>query len=269
VAGEILKKRREELGLGIKDVSSLLRIKAEYLSSIEEDQFEKLPVAVYTIGYIRCYAAYLQVDPEPVLSGYAGHLSYPQPPAVLPVSSSMKKVPFYQYLIFLAVLLLVGLTIFIATRQDYTDTPVKALSIPAQPMQVEKPQEVPTVQENQPPALLPQAVAVPQVPDMPVQPPVTTAAAPGHRIEIAAHEHAWMKITFSGGVSEEVLLSPGMVKTWTFPDTAVLRIGNAGGVQLGLDGRDIGTPGSKGQVMTIAFPENRQIVKESGVAEQQ
>jgi transcriptional regulator with XRE-family HTH domain len=266
VAGEILKKRREELGLSITDVSSFLRIKAEYLSSIEEDQFDKLPLAVYTIGYIRSYAAHLHIDPEPILSVYSGHLSYPQPPAVLPVSTSKKKVPFYQYLILLAVLLLVALTIFIATQQDYTDKPVKALSMPAQPMQIEKPQEVPTVQENQPPAPLPQAVQ--EVPAMPVQPPVTTAA-PVHRIEITAHEHAWLKITFSGGVSEEVLLNPGMVKTWTFPDTAVLKIGNAGGVQLGLDGRDIGTPGSKGQVMTIAFPENRQIVKEPGVAEQQ
>jgi len=249
MAGEILKKRREELGLDIKDVSSLLRIKAEYLSSIEEDQFEKLPVAVYTIGYIRCYAAHLHIDPEPILSVYSEHLSYPQPPAVLPVSTSKKKVPFYQYLILLAFVLLVALTIFIATRQDYSDGPVKALSVPAQPMEVEKPQQAPTVQET--------------------QPPVPTPAAQGHRIEIAAHEHTWMLITFSGGVSEEVLLNPGMVKTWTFPDTAVLRIGNAGGVKLSLDGRDIGTPGSKGQVMTIAFPENRQIVKESGVAEQQ
>jgi len=267
VAGEILKKRREELGLSIKDVSSSLRIKPEYLSSIEEDQFEKLPIAVYTIGYIRCYAAHLHVDPEPILSIYSGHLSYPQPAAVLPVSSSKKKVPFYQYLILLALLLLVVLTVFIATQQDNTDRPVKALSVPAQPMQVEKPQEIPTVQENQPPVPLPQAVQ--EVPAMPIQPPVTTAAAPVHRIEITAHEHAWLKITFPGGVSEEVLLNPGMVKTWTFPDTAVLKIGNAGGVKLGLDGRDIGTPGSKGQVMTIAFPENRQIVKESGVAEQQ
>jgi transcriptional regulator with XRE-family HTH domain len=268
VAGEILKKRREELGLSIKDVSSFLRIKAEYLSSIEEDQFEKLPLAVYTIGYIRCYAAHLHVDPEPILSTYSGHLSYPQPPAVLPVSTSKKKVPFYQYLVILAVLLLVALTIFISTQQDYTtDTPVKALSVPAQPIPVEKPQQAPTVQEDQPPVPLPQAVT--QAPAIPIQPPVSTAAAPGHRIEITAHEHSWMKITFSGGVSEEVLLNPGMVKTWTFPDTAVLKIGNAGGVKLGLDGRDIGTPGSKGQVMTIAFPENRQIVKEPGVAEQQ
>ena len=265
MAGEILKKRREEKGLGIKEVAAILRIKAEYISSIEEDEFEKLPVAVYTIGYIRCYAAYLHVDPEPILSIYSGHLSVPQPAAILPVSSSMKKAPFYQYLVLLMVLLLIALTIFIATRQDYPGTPVKPPSVPTQPVQAEKPPQVTPLQEPQP--SIPQAA--PQVAGVQTRPPEATALAPVHLVEIAAHELTWLQITFSGGATEEVLLGPGMVKTWTFPDKAVLKIGNAGGIKLGLDGRNIGTPGSAGQVMTIAFPENRRIVKESGVAEQQ
>ncbi len=265
MAGEILKKRREELGLGIKDVAALLRIKAEYLSSIEEDKFEQLPLAVYTIGYIRCYAAYLQIDPEPILAIYSGHLSFPQPTAVLPVSASMKKSPLSHYLIVLMVVLLIALTIFIATRQDYPGTPQKAGSLPAQPVQVDKPQQVPLVQEPQP--AVPETV--PQVPGVQIPPPEAAEAAPVHRIEIAAQELTWLQMTLPGGVSEEVLLRPGMVKTWTFPDTAVLKIGNAGGVKLTLDGGDIGTPGIRGQVVTIAFPENRLIVKEPGGAEQQ
>jgi len=266
VAGEILKEKREELGLGIKEMAALLRIKAEYLSSIEEDQFEKLPVAVYTIGYIRCYAAYLHVDPEPILSIYSGHLSFPQPTAVLPVSSSMKKAPLYQYLILLMVLLLIAFTIFMATRQDYPGTPTEPLSIPAQPVQIEKPQQV--IPEQTPLPSAPQAV--PEVPGTPIPSREAKAAVPVHHlIEIAAHELTWLQITFSGGGTEEVLLGPGMVKTWTFPDKAMLKIGNAGGIKVGLDGKDMGTPGGKGQVVTIAFPENRRIVKEPGVAEQQ
>ncbi len=264
MAGEILKKRREELGLGIKDVAALLRIKAEYLFSIEEDQFEQLPVAVYTIGYIRCYAAYLQVDPEPILAVYSGHLSFPQPTAVFPVSSSRKKVPLSHYLIALMVLLMIALAVFIATRQDYPGTPAKAVTVPAQPVQAEKPPQVTPLQEPQP--AIPQQA--PQVLGAQNRSPEATALAPVHLMEIAAHELTWLQITFSSGATEEVLLGPGMVKTWTFPDTAVLKIGNAGGIKIGLDGRDMGTPGSKGQVMTIAFPENRRIVKEAGVAAQ-
>jgi cytoskeletal protein RodZ len=67
VAGEILKKAREESGADINEVSDALKIRPEYLSAIENDSFDQLPVAVYTIGYIRCYAKYLcGVEAEPV-----------------------------------------------------------------------------------------------------------------------------------------------------------------------------------------------------------
>ena len=279
MAGEILKKRREELGLGVKEVAELLKIKAEFLSSIEEDRFEKLPVAVYTIGYIRCYAAYLQVDPEPILSIYSGHLSYPQPSAIFPVSSSMKKVPFSYYVIPLLVLVLIGLTVFIIMRQDDSDKQARPLPLPAQTAQPETPQQVPPVQEASP--VVPQPVqpvqnvspALPQLvqpaPPVQVQPREKAAPVSGHLIEITAHDLTWVQITYSDGRAEEVLLKPGMVKIWTFPDKALLKFGNAGGVKLSLNGRDIGTPGSKGQVMTIALPENRQVLKESGAADQQ
>ncbi|MDP2157580.1 MAG: helix-turn-helix domain-containing protein, partial [Nitrospirota bacterium] len=67
MAGELLKRRREELGLDLRKTADLLKIKEDYLASIEENLFEKLPVAVYTIGYIRCYATYLHIDPEPII----------------------------------------------------------------------------------------------------------------------------------------------------------------------------------------------------------
>lgn len=264
MAGEILKKRREELGLSIKDMAALLRIKAEYISSIEEDQFEKLPIAVYTIGYIRCYAAYLRVDPEPILSDYAGHLSYPKPAAVLPIASSRKKAPLYQYLILLAMLLLVVLVAFIAMRQDYPGTPAREPSAPVQPAQTVNPQQADQAPPSQPEI----PPAAPQAPVALGLPAEATAAA-AHRIEITARELTWLQITFSGGGTEEALLRPGMVKNWTIPDKAVLKIGNAGGVTLHLDGKDLGTPGSSGQVMSIALPENREGAKGVGVTEQQ
>lgn len=283
MAGEILKKRREELGLGVKEVAEIIKIKAEYLSSIEEDRFEKLPVAVYTIGYIRCYAAYLQVDPEPILSIYSGHLSYPQPSTILPVASSMKKAPFSYYVIPLLVLLLIGLTAFIFMRQNDSDKqasplPLPAkLPIPALPAQPETPQPVPPAQEvlpasqqATPPAQVqPREKAAQPAPPAQVQHREKAAPASGNQIEITAHDLTWVQITYSDGRSEEALLKPGMVKIWTFPETALLKFGNAGGVKLSLNGKDIGTPGGKGQVVTIALPENRQVVKESGAADRQ
>ena len=260
MAGEVLKRKREELGLGIQEVAELLRIRAEFLSSIEEDRFEKLPVAVYTVGYIRCYAAYLHIDPEPILSFYSGHLTQPPPSTVFPVSSSKKKTPLYFYVIPVLLLLIASFATFFFMRQSGPDKAEKAVPVPVPPAQAVMPQP----QQNEP---VPQAM--PQLPPE-VSPaekgqvPQLTAPAADHRIEIAALELSWMRITFSEGRSEEALLRPGEVKSWSFSGKAMLKLGNAGGVKLNLDGTDIGTPGVPAQVLTIALPENRQASKDPG-----
>ena len=258
MAGEVLKRRREELGLGIKDVAELLKLKAEYLSSIEEDRFEKLPVAVYTIGYIRCYAAYLHVDPEPILSFYAGHLSHPRPSTIIPVASSKKKIPVYYYGVPAVVFLLIALVVY-TMRQDAEGPLINMASAPAKPAQIETPQQTTPIQETAP--SLSQAVQAPAVSQVGSQ--KMPAAGTDHRLEVIANDLTWVHITFSHGGTDEALLRPGTTKTWAFPEKAMLKIGNAGGVRLNLDGQDIGSPGSNGQVMTITFPENRQVVPQA------
>ena len=42
MAGEIFKKKREELGLSIKEISELLTLNSDFLVSIENDLFEKI-----------------------------------------------------------------------------------------------------------------------------------------------------------------------------------------------------------------------------------
>ena len=69
-SGEILKKKREELGYNLKEIAKTLKIRSDYLKAIEEGTFEKLPVEVYTKGYIREYAKFLKTDPEIVIKAY-------------------------------------------------------------------------------------------------------------------------------------------------------------------------------------------------------
>ncbi|MBI5846719.1 MAG: helix-turn-helix domain-containing protein [Nitrospirae bacterium] len=259
MAGELLKRRREELGLDLKQTADLLKIKEDYLASIENDLFEKLPVAVYTIGYIRCYAAYLHIDPEPIIAIYTGHLTQPKPSTIFPVASSKKKIPFYYYVIpaFVIILLILGVFILGQGRA----VPEKQMAaVPAPPVQRVEPvpaERQPSRPENETGRSQSQAV-----------PPAVSSQATGiqkpqvsgeHSLVITADDLTWMHIKFSNGKYEEVLLRPGTTRTWQFADKAVLKLGNAGGIRLNLDGKDIGSPGSLGQVMTLVFPENQQI----------
>ena len=255
LAGEIFKKKREELGIDIKEASDILKIGSEYLLAIENDIFERLPVAVYTIGYIRCYAKYLDVDAEPVIANFTSHLSSPKPSTIIPVSSSRRKVPGY---IYVSLAFLAGLLIFVVYL--YTSKN-KASDLSAENSRISG-AEIKPVQ----PAPL-DASAVSISPSKDNGAPENGLSAPGlsatgqapeekkeHSLIIIASDTVWVQIRYENGKLEEALLRPGMSKDWSFSDTAVLKIGNAGGISLKFDGNDLGVPGKPGQVLNLNFP---------------
>ena len=65
------------MGYNLKEIAKTLRIRSDYLKAIEEGTFEKLPVEVYTKGYIREYAKFLKTDPEIVIKAYIEKISPP------------------------------------------------------------------------------------------------------------------------------------------------------------------------------------------------
>lgn len=217
MTGEILKKRREDLSLNIREITDLLKIKTDYLIAIENNSFEKLPVEVYTKGYIRCYAKYLDVDPEPIIQYYTKHLSRPKPPTIIPIVFSKKKGPKFFYIIPVFFVALVAFFIFSYMPQKQAGNS----RLNFNKVSVAKP-----ISEKK-----------------------------EHILNINANEVTWIYIKFGNGRSEEILFQPGESKTWKFSENALLKIGNAGGVKLNFDGKDIGILGKSGQVITLSLPK--------------
>jgi transcriptional regulator with XRE-family HTH domain len=62
--GEALRAIREHQGRTVEELAEATRVRASYLSAIEELRLELLPARPFTIGYIRAYAEALGVDPE-------------------------------------------------------------------------------------------------------------------------------------------------------------------------------------------------------------
>lgn len=58
--GKALKARRQEMGLSLKDIASILRIRVISLEKIESDEYDLNDV--YVSGYIRLYSKYLGVN---------------------------------------------------------------------------------------------------------------------------------------------------------------------------------------------------------------
>lgn len=252
LAGEILKERREALGVDIREVSNILKIAPKYIVAIEDEDFDNLPVAVYTIGYIRCYAKYLEVDAGPVIANFSSHLSSPTPSTIIPVSSSRQKVSRYFYAM---LVVLIGLSVFAV----YTYTGKNKTG----PITDEK--IIPSVEQN---IIIPPApIAVDSVPvrsaedGVPLENKINETAPAvmdrnEHRLEIKSLDTVWMRISFENGKSEEVLLKAGAAHKWEFAGTATLKVGNAGGIVMNFDGKDLGPSGKTGEVLTMTFPQN-------------
>jgi len=68
--GGVLKEARIKQGLSIGDICTQLRLSANQIEALEEDQFSKLPQPSIVRGFIRNYAKALQIDAAPILAVY-------------------------------------------------------------------------------------------------------------------------------------------------------------------------------------------------------
>lgn len=68
--GHILREARENKGLTLEDVQTNIRINVRYLSALESGNYSALPTPVHVRGFLRNYARYLGLDPQPLLDRY-------------------------------------------------------------------------------------------------------------------------------------------------------------------------------------------------------
>lgn len=75
-----------------------------------------------------------------------------------------------------------------------------------------------------------------------------------HTLELIADEETWVYATIDDKDVRERLLKPGKRIRWTAKNNFALKIGNAGGIKVIFDGKDIGPLGGKGKVVRIKLP---------------
>ncbi|MBI3211276.1 MAG: helix-turn-helix domain-containing protein [Simkania negevensis] len=68
--GEILKSKRKELNLSLKEVESSLSIQESYLKAIEEGRAEGILSPVYTMGFLKQYVNFLGLEGDTLAKTY-------------------------------------------------------------------------------------------------------------------------------------------------------------------------------------------------------
>jgi len=68
--GEVLKEKRKEKNLDIRQVAEVTRIRAEYLTALENNDYTSFPSEVYVKGFLKNYAKFLGINQEKALAMY-------------------------------------------------------------------------------------------------------------------------------------------------------------------------------------------------------
>ena len=72
--GEELRKEREMRGISLKEIADSTKISKRFLEAIERNDLAALPAAVFTRGFVREYAKYLGLNAEEMVSRYGDFL---------------------------------------------------------------------------------------------------------------------------------------------------------------------------------------------------
>ncbi len=94
--------------------------------------------------------------------------------------------------------------------------------------------------------------SVTPAPEKPTEP--RPVAGELQRVSIDARESCWGEYTVDDGAKGEFFLRAGERHSLSFRESLLLRLGNAGGVALRLNGRDYPIEAETGQVKTLRFP---------------
>lgn len=65
--GAFIANAREKKNLTIENISEKIKIRRFFLEAIEEGRFDRLPGGIYTIGFIKAYTRYLDLDADEII----------------------------------------------------------------------------------------------------------------------------------------------------------------------------------------------------------
>ena len=236
--GETLRSERERQGISLETVAEATKIRKHYLNALEQENFEVLPPRVYATGFVGTYARYLKLDQEAVIGQFKSlaYSSNNEPAPVLAPKRTKRefKIPI-KNIIAAAMFLLIALwagnlvSAYIAQRGV------------AEPPKVQEP-AVNNPSGNNNPAVEPNA-------------------SENLVLVITDRQHCWLEVNVDGIVQFTGFMDPGESKSFDAAGYISVKAGNAGGVDLTLNGQPLEPLGNFGQVVQRQFDKG-SIAKE-------
>lgn len=234
--GERFRAAREARGITLSQVAEQIRIRSVYLAAIEEEKWATIGAPVYVRGFLRTYARFLGLDPEQAVAAFNRTLpsAPPAEEATTPRREASASPAFGRWAIWVSAVVAVLLIAFVT----FNELSLRR-GLPA-PEATTTPAAVSQATPASAPAAHGPASRVPGAADGPKS------------LALVLSAPSWLRVTVDGNVSMEGTFPAGTSKTF-HGKTALVRIGNAGGVEIYVDGKDVGKLGKAGDVVEHAF----------------
>jgi cytoskeletal protein RodZ len=246
----MLKSAREAQGLSLEEVAQATHIRQHLLEAMESDQFKDFPSPVIARGMIRNYAKFLRLDPIEALTLYDGN-------GVVPVKGqrmtsdgiefmnlSMAPRPLINWDFIIGTVLF----LLVAGGAGYL-----AYGAIARPGVTPTPTKTPSANGLGEDAALLLPTATPLPTETPTPLPPTETPTPiiygGVNVELVITEDSWVQILTDDTKVFEGVLQAGESRNWTGQRRVAIRAGNAGGVEVIVNGTSRGLMGQPGQVV--------------------
>jgi cytoskeleton protein RodZ len=253
--GDTFRNARESQGLTLSDVAGRIHIRSVYLAAIEAEDWSAIGPPVYIRGFLRTYARCLGLDPDAAVASFGtdprGGLSGPavvhrKPTRAEPSPSERPEVrkPGFSLPALAGIVIAFALVIFVGYQY----------------LNFAREQSVPVSAER--PAVRPESAVQPGRPPTGSRAP---AAAPAAELRsevkgverssgfvVRLRDSSWVRVTVDGKVAMEGSYPKGTERSFG-GRSATVRVGNAGGVDISVGGKDLGPMGGLGDVAERSF----------------
>lgn len=237
--GDWLRRQREMREINLRDIAERTKISLRYLEAMEADRFDLLPAPIFAKGFLREYARYVGLSPDEVVNHYLS-VQQPQegedgkedtkvrtrPKPLDPGQPPVQKTWSYGLLLTLGGLILLALVAAAAWFADRRRDEPAAESVPP-PIAAPLPAPV-------------QPAAAPPVPEEPSAP-----------LEVALDftRDCWVEALIDGKNRLSELRVQGESLQLRAEESIVLTLGNAGAVEVQVNGYPLALDRQEGDVV--------------------
>lgn len=233
--GLTLQQARQKRKLKLETISKKTKISIRYLKALEAEDWDAFPAPAYAQAFLRSYANSLNLDSDELVREYKKYMeATAEAPATKRLIPERIRKPF-------------------ASLRNL----VFSLRSKIRPKRI---------------AILPIAISIMVLivwggwflffrsPSPPVVKVTEEKKAP-LILSATAIEEVWVNIAIDGKEEVQELLLAGDSRTWEAEESLEIKVGNAGGIKMEMNGEPLESLGERGQVVTKTFSRKKEEVE--------